>query len=269
MALVVLIASGWAATGLKFTFFPNVDSTSSVSRFELPPGSTLAETDALARRAEEILMQDPAVEAVQSTVGGAGTAENSPVLCEAARRSSRPVATEEATAPTAWFLADAGLSPSPASAAPTPISAAAIFRSACRQLDRWQRSSQRSSSFRAAQQGLTYLNDIDTTFKPGKPELQFHLDPAKIGNLGFTNDQIASSVRALINGDTATTFRKNGKDTDVVVRLKPGDRAGIDTIRGHDRANRERQRAAEHARNVELASAARRPSAAMIGRIRS
>ena len=83
-----------------------------------------------------------------------------------------------------------------------------------------------------ATQGLTYLTDIDTTFKPGKPELQFHLDPAKIGNLGYTNDQIASSVRALINGDTATTFRKDGKDTDVVVRLKPGDRVGVDAIRG-------------------------------------
>ena len=81
-------------------------------------------------------------------------------------------------------------------------------------------------------QGLSYLTDIDTTFKPGKPELQFHLDPAKIGDLGYTNDQIASSVRALINGTTATTFRKNGKDTDVVVRLKPGDRVGVDALRG-------------------------------------
>jgi len=76
------------------------------------------------------------------------------------------------------------------------------------------------------------LTDIDTTFKPGKPELQIHLDPAKVGNLGYTNSQIASSVRALINGDTATTFRKDGKDTDVVVRLKPGDRVGIEAIRG-------------------------------------
>ena len=39
-------------------------------------------------------------------------------------------------------------------------------------------------------------------------------------------------MRALINGDTATTFRKDGKDTDVVVRLKPGDRVGVDAIRG-------------------------------------
>ena len=52
--------------------------------FELPPGSTLAETDALAKRTEAILLKDPAVEAIQSTVGGAGTVGNHPVLCEAA-----------------------------------------------------------------------------------------------------------------------------------------------------------------------------------------
>src|SRR5262249_14853180 len=81
-------------------------------------------------------------------------------------------------------------------------------------------------------QGIVGLTDIDTTFKPGKPELQFHVDPAKTGDLGVTNDNIASSVRALISGDRATVFRQNGQDTDVVVRLKPGDRTSIDDIRG-------------------------------------
>src|SRR5581483_11205427 len=83
-----------------------------------------------------------------------------------------------------------------------------------------------------ASQGIQGLVDVEATYKPGKPELRFHVDPAKTGDLGVTNDDIAQSVRALINGDTATTFRQNGEDTDIVVRLRPGDRSSIDAVRG-------------------------------------
>jgi HAE1 family hydrophobic/amphiphilic exporter-1 len=86
--------------------------------------------------------------------------------------------------------------------------------------------------FKGEAEGIKGLADIDTTFRPGKPELLFHVDPAKTGDLGVTNDNIASSVRALINGDTATVFRKDGQDIDVVVRLKSSDRAGVDAISG-------------------------------------
>ena len=75
VALVVFALSAVAAGGLKFNFFPSTDSSEFAMSFELPPGSTLTETDALAKRTEAILLKDPAVEAIQSTVGGAGTAE--------------------------------------------------------------------------------------------------------------------------------------------------------------------------------------------------
>src|SRR6266498_2315430 len=75
VALGVFALSGWAATGLKFNFFPQTDSSEFAMSFEQPPGSTLAETDALAKRTEAILLKDPAVEALQSTVGGSGTSE--------------------------------------------------------------------------------------------------------------------------------------------------------------------------------------------------
>jgi HAE1 family hydrophobic/amphiphilic exporter-1 len=50
-------------------------------------------------------------------------------------------------------------------------------------------------------------------------------DPARIGDLGLTNADIATSVRALINGERATVLRRDGKDTDIVVRLAPDDRS--------------------------------------------
>ena len=230
VALGVFALSGWAATGLKFNFFPSTDSSQFAMSFELPPGSTLAETDALAKRTEAILLKDPAVEALQSTVGGAGTAETTQFYVKL-HKGEPTVATEERLRPQLNFLPTLIFGKPGFGGANTDISGRDIQISVQtnRPLTELLPVLQQ---LQGATKGLDYLTDIDTTFKPGKPELQFHLDPAKIGNLGYTNDQIASSVRALINGDTATTFRKNGKDTDVVLRLKPGDRVGIDAIRG-------------------------------------
>jgi hydrophobic/amphiphilic exporter-1 (mainly G- bacteria), HAE1 family len=230
VALGVFALSGWAATGLKFNFFPSTDSSEFAMSFELPPGSTLAETDALAKRTEAILLKDPAVEALQSTVGGAGTSETT-LFYVKLHKDEPTVATEERLRPQLNFLPTLIFGKPGFGGANTDISGRDIQISVQtnRPLTELLPVLQQ---LQGATQGLDYLTDIDTTFKPGKPELQFHLDPAKIGNLGYTNDQIASSVRALINGDTATTFRKNGKDTDVVLRLKPGDRVGIDAIRG-------------------------------------
>jgi HAE1 family hydrophobic/amphiphilic exporter-1 len=230
IALAVFVLSGWAATGLKFNFFPQTDSSEFAMSFELPPGSTLEETDALARRAEEVLLKDPAVEAVQSTVGGAGTTETTQFYVKL-HEGEPTVATEERLRPQLGFLPTLIFGKPGFGGATTDINSRDIQISVqtTRPLAELQPVLQQLQS---STQGLSYLTDIDTTFKPGKPELQFHLDPAKIGNLGYTNDQIAASVRALINGDRATTFRKDGKDTDVVVRLKPGDRVGVDAIRG-------------------------------------
>jgi len=230
VALGVFALSGWAATGLKFNFFPQTDSSEFAMSFELPPGSTLAETDALAKRTEAILLKDPAVEALQSTVGGSGTSETT-LFYVKLHKDEPTVATEERLRPQLGFLPTLIFGKPGFGGATTDINSRDIQISVQtnRPLTELLPVLQK---LQGATQGLDYLTDIDTTFKPGKPELQFHLDPAKIGNLGYTNDQIASSVRALINGDTATTFRKNGKDTDVVLRLKPGDRVGVDAIRG-------------------------------------
>ncbi|MEO7910446.1 MAG: efflux RND transporter permease subunit, partial [Roseiflexaceae bacterium] len=230
VALVVFALSGFAATGLKFNFFPSSDASEFAMSFELPPGATLADTDALAKRTEAILLKDPSVEAVQSTVGGSGKAEGT-LFYVKLHKGEPTIPTEERLRPQLGFLPTLIFGKPGFSGANTDISGRDIQISVQtnRPIAELQPVLQQ---LQARTQGLTYLTDIDTTFKPGKPELQFHLDPAKIGNLGYTNDQIASSVRALINGDTATTFRKDGKDTDVVVRLKPGDRVGIEAIRG-------------------------------------
>ncbi len=228
LAVAVLIASGWAATGLKFAFFPNVDQHQFSIAFELPPGSPLSATDTLARQAEAVLMSDPAVESVQTTVGGAGTPEKG-AFWVVLHEDQLTIPTQERLRPQLAFLPTLAIAKPSVQGPNTDITGRDVQLSVQtpRQLSEIQPQVQQLLAL-AQQHGA--LNDIDVTSKPGKPEVRVQLDPAKAGDYGYTNDNIARSVRALINGDTATTFRQNGKDTDVVVRLPAGQRASVETI---------------------------------------
>jgi len=228
LAVVVLIASGWAATGLKFAFFPNIDQHQFSIAFELPPGAPLSATDKLARQAEAMLMNDPAVESVQTTIGGAGTPEKG-AFWVVLHEGQSTIPTQERLRPQLAFLPTLAIAKPSVQGPNTDISGRDVQLSVqtARPLSEIQPQIQQLLAL-AQQHGS--LVDMDMTSKPGKPEVRVQLDPAKAGDFGFTNNNISRSVRALINGDTATTFRQNGKDTDVVVRLPASQRASMDTI---------------------------------------
>ena len=229
-AVVVLIASGAVARQLKVSFFPASDNHGFNLGFEMAPGSPLAATDAMAKRAEAVLLADPRVEAVQSTVGFNGNPERADFFIKL--KGVTPTrATQDSMRPLLGFLPNLAFgqpSMTGSSAAITnrPIQISVQTNRPIAELIPILQ------QFKGETETIPGLTDIDTTFRPGKPEILFHVDPSKTGDLGVTNDNIASSVRALINGERATVFRKDGQDVDVMVRLKSGDRQGVDAIRG-------------------------------------
>ncbi len=229
LTILILGASIYVASGLKFAFFPTQDQGEFAMSFEMPPGTPLDETDQMARRAEEVLIASPAVEAVQTTVGSGGSPEVAEFFVQL-HEDAPTQATQAELRPQLDFLPRLAFSQPDLAGSNTGVTG--------RQL---QLSIQTTGSLddltpllqqlQMEAEQISGLVDIDTTYTPGKPELQFLLDPTKAGDLGLTNDDIATSVRTLIEGDTATTFRQSGEDTDIVVRLQPGDRAGVEDIR--------------------------------------
>jgi len=72
--------------------------------------------------------------------------------------------------------------------------------------------------------------DIDSTFEPGKPELQVRINRAKAADLGVAAADIALGLRTMVNGDVVTSF-KDGLDLyDVRLRLQEADRSDADTL---------------------------------------
>ncbi len=230
IALLVLGASGLVATTLKTSFFPAQEQGLFTMGFELPPGTPLAETDRLTRQAEAILMQDPAVETVQVTVGFPGNSERADIFVKL-HEGELTVPAQDRLRPQLTFLPNLGFGQPDFAGSSSAVTGRPLQISiqTTRPVEELIPILQQ---LQGQAQGVAGLADIDTTFRPGKPELRFYVDPAKVGDLGVTNDDIANSVRALINGDRATVFRKDGEDVDVMVRLQPGDRAGVDSLRG-------------------------------------
>ncbi|MFV9502982.1 MAG: efflux RND transporter permease subunit [Oscillochloridaceae bacterium umkhey_bin13] len=228
VAVGVLLLSFVVASGLKFSFFPEQDPHEFLMGFEAAPGTTLAETNRLAAQAEQILLADPAVETVIANVGFTGNPERSQFFVKLVGRTPT-IPVQERLREQLLFL------PRLAFALPSfqPTSTGVAGRELQVSIQSTRPLDELAPVVRAVQTELSAMEglvDIDTNFQTGKPELRFLADPTKIGELGITNDDIATSVRAMISGERATVLRQNGNDSDVVVRLREEDRTGVASL---------------------------------------
>lgn len=235
ITIVIFVLSLVVASGLKFSFFPSSDRGSFIVGYELSPGSPLEKTNELALQAEAILMQDPQIEAVMTTVGGGGgggggTAERGEIFVKLHEEHDPTQQVIERIRPQLDFLPTLAFGQEGHGGNSSQVTGRDIQLqiNTTRPLEELIPFLQ---TLKTEAGGIDGVVDIDTTYKPGKPEIQVHANPSKIGDLGITNDDIASSVRTLINGTKAAVFRKDGEDTDIFVRLKPGDRADVTAIK--------------------------------------
>lgn len=68
------------------------------------------------------------------------------------------------------------------------------------------------------------LKDVDTTFRPGKPEFQVVVDLDAAQRLGVSSTDVGRELRAQVEGMTPAVFRENGLEYEIRVRLKPDQR---------------------------------------------
>ena len=223
VALAVLVASFGVAGKLKFSFFPSEDPHEYIMGFEMPPGTTLKETNAMALRVESVLLAEPNVVSVISNIGFAGNPERGEFSVKLKGKANTIDAQNE-------VRAKLGFAPSLAFGVPSFQGSSTGITGRTLQVSLQsnrplEELAPLAEQFRAKIVPIPGLVDLASNYNPGKPELRLLADPARIGDLGLTNQDIASSVRALINGERATVLRRNGIDTDIVVRLQPADRS--------------------------------------------
>lgn len=76
----------------------------------------------------------------------------------------------------------------------------------------------------AAMKKYPEFYDVDTSFRPGKPELQIQIKPDAVAVYGISPKTLGAEIRAQVEGNIPSKFRENGSEYNIRVRLNPEQR---------------------------------------------
>ncbi len=212
---------------LKTTFFPQEDIGFVLISIEKPQGTTLYDTDLVARQVEEALYGNPDIDSFATTVGGSsaltgdtptsgGNLANITVLLkdkeEREHTSTEVVEMVRAkigTVPGATIrVAEPNNGP--------PSGAPVLITFAGDNLDELEKVSLNAERVLASIEGVS---DIQSSVKDNGLEFTLSIDRGKAASLGLSPALIAQTLRTAVQGTPATTIRNANDDTDVVVKL--------------------------------------------------
>ncbi len=241
--LVLALAAGAFAATLLAVPYLGADLIPQLAqdRFEmtvkLPPGTPLAQTDALVR---ELQRKHADAEGVQALYGVSGSGT---------RLDANPTESGENIGKLTVVMANGGSARVEqattealrASMANQP-GAQVDFRrpqllSSSTPLEVELRGQELASIEQAGQKLAAMLRanphyaDVKSTVEQGFPEIQIRFDQERAGALGLTTRQIADVVVKKVRGEVATRYSFRDRKIDVLVRAQEDDRASVESIR--------------------------------------
>jgi HAE1 family hydrophobic/amphiphilic exporter-1 len=236
IGMAVVLASVYVVRDTRFSFLPTPENHEFGIAFDLPPGSPLAASNQMARQAEEIILADPGVEALLTTVGGSSdrmsggsSAEHVEFFVKLHEDASTP-ATRARLRPLLADFPDIVFSlPSYKYGTSTAVRSRPV-QVQVRGVGQLEELEPVVNELLQAFQGIEGLYDLDTTYNPGKPEIQYHLKQEVANSYNLTNRDLAMTMRTLIDGATVATYREAGEEYDIVVRLRPEDRDSVEDL---------------------------------------
>ncbi|MHB8158439.1 MAG: efflux RND transporter permease subunit, partial [Desulfocucumaceae bacterium] len=221
---------------VKTEFMPQTDQNKLTISLEMPPGTSLAETDAALAGLEKKAMQTPGVESVFSTVGRSGeqymgtvNAQSGNVAVRLAPREKRTLSQSE-IAGEMRYLGDDIPGARVSVLEPTgvhPQMAPIIINISGPDPDRLQPLAERVKQIVMDTPGAA---DVDSTWRIGQPELQAEINRQAADYYGLTVKEIASAVRMAVDGEVSTAFREGGRETDLRVLVAGANRYDVSQL---------------------------------------
>ncbi len=219
-----------AFSRLGFTFSPKQDSSSAQIRLTLPSGTTLEETDRMARRAEVYLRTRPEVKKIATTVGttsgfqsGSVEARNAVINVDLVEKNTRPTIFDLLPRYTDALkaiyrdrpevsLKVSGPQNGPGDSADLSLSLNASSQGAL---------SERVPKIAAALRRDPRVVAVSSSVSQVRLEQSFVPDVDKLNGTGLTADDLAQTIRTANQGATAGSFRDGDETYDLKVRLDP------------------------------------------------
>jgi multidrug efflux pump len=207
---------------LKREFIPAEDRGYFITFIIAPEGASLAYTDGYQRRIEDVLSRTKDVEGYFSIIGFRGV--NSGViftrLTDWSERKRGVQAVMNEVQP--QFFMSQGIFAFASN--PPAIGFGSPVQFVVQNPDFDQLQAGMGALYQRAMQ-IKGLNGIQIDLKVNKPELTVRFDRDRAEDLGVPVRDVAGALQTLLGGRRASTFTRNNKLYDVIVRLEPGERA--------------------------------------------
>ncbi|WP_418320807.1 efflux RND transporter permease subunit [Piscinibacter sakaiensis] len=233
----VIVGAGAASFGVALAlaplvgseFVPQTDQGFTQLSIRMPVGSSLERSDAKVRQVEAVLAGFPEVRNVQTSIGGTGSGlsvgrnQASINIGLVPRRERERSQKQIEDAIRAQIAGIPGIDVSVGFDRPIYV---AILG------DDAQGLMKIAGDFAERIKQIPGITDVELSVKPGLPAYAVRLKPAAVRELGITAPQLASSLRAYVNGEVATYWTTpNGDQVEVLLRLPETMRERVDQMR--------------------------------------
>ena len=229
VAVALMVSIPFLGKLVGATFMPDDDSSEFAVNIRTPPGYSLAHTDAVVAKIEDRLRTIPEVRDLFTTVGD--TNGDDRVTVAQVNAKLFPLGRRRRTQETVMADARKLMDVFPA------------LRISVDPIKPWEQGGYRevaveydmrgpdlevlkgyADTLMARLRNIPGIVDLDSSYEGGLPELQVNIDRTKSADLGVSVDDIAETMRTMVQGDVVTRYRE-GQDTyDVRLQLADKDR---------------------------------------------
>ena len=224
MVLVVFAFSLYLFRYIGGEFFPSSDQGTISVEIEMPPGTPLEQTDRTLRRVETVVSALPETETVYSTVGGGNTGvETASVLVQLVDAEKREKDITTLLNELRPMLADIPgaevrlARPGVGGGGRSDI----VIEVTGPEMSMLRKVAEQVRSIVSETDGLV---DVESSYKPARPELVFVPDRRKMADLDVPTGKVASVLRACFEGEDASVYRELGEEYDIRVKLSEANR---------------------------------------------
>jgi hydrophobic/amphiphilic exporter-1 (mainly G- bacteria), HAE1 family len=228
--IAVLLMTVVMARGIGSEFLPQIDDGRIMVKVKLPTGAAIARTDRILQKIEERIAGDPKVESVFTLSGGKvwglytyEIANEGEINIQLVPRSQRDVSTAE-------FIDQ--LRPIVASV-PVPGGSAMVSQMKVKGLRKLgdadvevkvrgrdvTRLHSMARDVASTMNELEHFRNVHVSMDMTKPEYRVEIDRERAAELGVSVNEVASTLRALIEGTVATRLREREEYYDVRVMI--------------------------------------------------
>lgn len=219
---------------VQTVFFPQNNQDFLYINIERPQGTTLAQTDLTAREVEEILYADPDIASFQTTVGQSSALSGGGAL-GAGGSSASNLANITVNLPaghtktSTQMVTDLGKRLAVVTNAQIQVLQSSNGPSAGAPIQIQFEGNDLNALIKAADAGkqllstIPHVTNITSSTQNNGTEFDLAIDRSKAAALGVSTEEVAQTLRAAINGATATTITEPNLNIPVVVKLNLND----------------------------------------------